>query len=190
MVALDPTNLRRWYDQGLEDLRYKYDCQPGDLVVDVGAYEGEWSTRMIREHKVRAVAIEPTDAIDRWNEGAVIKKAAWICDGVVEMSRDKFASSIYGDNLKFTNCIDLAEFLKQAGPVKVLKINIEGSEYAVLKHLINQAALGEVENIQVQFHTIKDEIYQTWYAHIAQDLSETHFLTWRYDFVWENWKRK
>lgn len=188
MVALDPNNLRTWYAEGLEDLRYKYTLQPGDLVLDIGAYEGSWSQRMINEHGVRAICVEPTSAIDGFAQGQVIKAAAGTEKGILKMSNQAFASSIYGDDLIKYPCIDIAELVKSLDNIKVCKVNIEGAEYLVIDHLIETGAIDNIGNLQVQFHTIQGQPYEQWYNALAEKLSKTHQLSWQYKFVWENWE--
>jgi hypothetical protein len=45
-----------------------------------------------------------------------------------------------------------------------------------------------IKEIQVQFHLV--EGYQQMYEAIGNELNKTHCLTYRYPFVWENWRRK
>jgi hypothetical protein len=71
----------------------------------------------------------------------------------------------------------------------LLKINIEGGEYEVLPRLISTGVIKGVDNLQLQFHKLGPESESQMTA-IQLQLSMTHELTWRYRWVWENWKRK
>ena len=71
--------------------------------------------------------------------------------------------------------------------VNLLKINIEGGEFPLLKYCIINKLTNKFENIQVQFHTFVNFAVQK-RAAIQKKLNETHFLTYNYNFVWENWQ--
>jgi hypothetical protein len=47
-----------------------------------------------------------------------------------------------------------------------------------------------IDELQVQFHIVEGQDYQTAYKELSDRLSKTHFITWRYPFCWENWKRR
>jgi hypothetical protein len=72
--------------------------------------------------------------------------------------------------------------------VDLIKINIEGDEFPLLKNLIDNNKTNLFKDIQVQFHQfIPDSINKrNW---IREKLSLTHTLTYDYEFVWENWKK-
>ena len=51
------------------------------------------------------------------------------------------------------NCIDLAEFIRELpAPVKLLKMDIEGAEIAVLNHLIDTGVIDRVDLAVVETH--------------------------------------
>ena len=69
----------------------------------------------------------------------------------------------------------------------MIKINIEGSEYDLLEHLIETYFIANIGNIQVQFHNFIDNAKERM-RNIQTNLAKTHKLTYQYEFVWENWK--
>ena len=71
----------------------------------------------------------------------------------------------------------------------LLKMNIEGGEYEVLPRLIETGLILAVDNLQIQFHPIDSQSPGRMKA-IQLALEKTHELTWRYQWVWENWKRR
>lgn len=196
MISLDPQSLRKWYDEGLESLRYSYDLPQGAYILDLGAYEGEWSERMIRldrneEKDLTAICVEPTEAIRGFGYAKeIIRAVAGVKNGTIGMSNDMFASSIYGDSKTDFEEIDTAELIMKYPPFALAKVNIEGYEYEVLNHLIDKGAITRLANIQVQFHLIDGVPCETWYEKLAERLRETHELTWQYKFCWENWTLK
>ena len=68
-----------------------------------------------------------------------------------------------------------------------MKINIEGGEYELLEHLIEEKLMADIANIQVQFHDFIPGAQARMEA-IQQELKKTHSLTYQYLFVWENWR--
>jgi len=67
----------------------------------------------------------------------------------------------------------------------VVKINCEGAEYAIIDDLDRSGWLGNIPEIFIQHHKIKDweELYKT----MAEKLSKTHKLTNQIK-TWQLWK--
>jgi len=197
MIGLDKQSLDTWYGQGLEQLRYNYDLPQGSYLLDLGAYEGEWTQRMIRDERYedrdfKAICVEPTDAIRGFGYAQeIIRAVAGTKSGTIEMGGGMFATSVYSqDNRREFDEVDTAELIERFPSFALVKMNIEGAEYDVLNHLIDKGVITRLTNIQVQFHTIEGVPYEQWYEKLAARLSETHELTWRYPFCWENWTIK
>ena len=72
--------------------------------------------------------------------------------------------------------------------IDLLKLNIEGAEYAVLQDMAKKNLLIKCKDIQVQFHTFVED-YGNQYDTIKAELLKTHCTTYSYPFVWENFKR-
>ena len=70
-----------------------------------------------------------------------------------------------------------------------MKINIEGGEFDLLDQLIKSKLVTRIDNIQVQFHNFFDNSKDRREG-IRKQLKQTHYLTYDYYFVWENWKLK
>ena len=71
----------------------------------------------------------------------------------------------------------------------MIKINIEGGEFEFLENIIKSELVTKFDNIQVQFHDFvpNSDIRM---SEIQKELSKTHYLTYQFEYVWENWKRK
>lgn len=53
-------------------------------------------------------------------------------------------------------CVDIAEYIKNINkPIKVLKIDVEGAEYVILEHLINEELIQDIEFIYCEDHERK-----------------------------------
>ena len=71
----------------------------------------------------------------------------------------------------------------------LLKLNIEGGEYAVLNRLIFSGDINKINNIQVQFHKIKKSSSED-RLNIVRSPRKTHTRSWYFPWVWENWEIK
>jgi len=192
-VALGPA-LQDWQRENLEHTRYEYDLSFNDLVIDIGAYKGEWAERIYNEFRCSMILIEPTEYIRSFpeHEGKVkiINKAASTHNGKLQFGGGAYYTSVFEQGTHEYECFDICSLLETCGEIALMKVNIEGSEYDILNHIIDNKQHLKIKNIQVQFHTIEGVPYERWYNEIAEKLSKTHELTWRTPFVWENWRIK
>ena len=96
--------------------------------------------------------------------------AAWVYDGSVQLQqheggtgfRDGVASSITPDwmhpdmvSAVDVPCVDFAElllYLTDPGDFVVVKLDIEGAEYAVCRRLLQTSAIARVRVLHVEFH--------------------------------------
>ena len=69
----------------------------------------------------------------------------------------------------------------------LLKINIEGEEYAVLDTLYKNNMLTRIDNIQIQTHPFVKKA-RAKYMKMDYQLNTTHKKTYFYPWIWENWK--
>lgn len=70
-----------------------------------------------------------------------------------------------------------------------MKINIEGSEYELLDSLIKTGNIKRIRNLQIQFHSwIDDSSLKR--ENIRIKLCNTHYETYCFPFIWENWTLK
>lgn len=198
IMKIRPADSRQWYaDNGDATLRQEYDLTEHSVVFDIGASVGDWCVPMYNRYKCNIHAFEPTDLYKTcysriWDKPKVklYKKAAYNYDGLLNLGIDENEASIYHDtNILSVECIDFKKFIRDNNfnEIDLIKINIEGAEYPLLLDLIDGGVIGAFRNMQIQFHII--EGFESQYDVIAQKLSATHHLTWRYPFVWENWSR-
>lgn len=73
--------------------------------------------------------------------------------------------------------------------IDLMKINIEGGEQDLWEHTIDNGYVERIKNIQVQFHDFVPTSEHCM-QNIQASLSQTHYLTYQYPFVWENWRIK
>ena len=164
-----------WFKHKLEHIRYEYAIKPDDYVIDLGSYQRTWADEIERRYGCQV------DCFD-----LLINRAAWIYDGVLKFTNE--ADQAHGtESGEFeSECFNIVNFLNRK--VRLMKINIEGAEYPILNHIIKSGKIKMIKEIQVQFHMIDG--YAEMYDEIGNELNKTHRLTYRYPFVWENWRLK
>jgi FkbM family methyltransferase len=103
------------------------------------------------------------------------------------------ASSVFdkSDEKEEVQIVSVKEFLEQhkISQVDLIKINIEGGEYELLEDILDSNMINVFNDIQVQFHDFFPEAKNRM-NRIQERLAETHELTYQYEFIWENWRKK
>jgi hypothetical protein len=199
LVTLNEEHQARWNAEEAEHLRFEYDLQPDDVVIDLGAYRGEWAEAIYQRYLCRLVVVEPSDAIIGFPHGRIVKRAALDKDGAMEFGGAYYHTSQFaGPDFGFTTypCFDINRLIREYDEIALLKINIEGGEFLVMPRILSEGLQTRIRNFQIQFHYIEDggrwtkreceDLYKAIYALLAQ----SHDLEWRYDFCWESWKRR
>jgi FkbM family methyltransferase len=185
-VTLNENSLAAWQHGNLEHIRYEYDLKPASIVIDLGAYQGEWATEIHARYGCQVIVVEPTEYIRDFKYGLIINKAAGTHEGKMSFGGRAYYSSAFEDGDHEYECTDINPLLESFPKIDLLKINIEGSEYLLLDHIISSGLHARVINFQIQFHQIAGVPYQKWYEEISKQLSLTHKLTWHYPYCWEN----
>lgn len=188
------------------DLLYEADLASDDVVLDIGAYTGEWAEKLLEGHSAKVLAFEP----DPRNFSKLAKKSKsnpsltalayglGSKDESVAISLEFMGSTIYpgkakADGIKYAEaCIrDIAGAWQELGleQVALMKINIEGAEFPLLERMIEADLLRRVDCFLIQFHEWHPGAYGR-RKRIRRALSQTHSLNWDYHFVWEKWSIK
>jgi FkbM family methyltransferase len=193
-ISIHPENTRRGNETGLEYMRYEQDyLQPGDTVLDLGAYEGEFARKINDKYGCHVICVEPTSAItglQRNDSFTVINKACATYNGKMRFGGQYYYTSAYQDGYSWRDfdCFDIATlFNREYG---LVKINIEGYEYDLLRYLLEGDLISLCRVLQIQFHFISGRDSVSEYRAIYDKLLETHQLQWCCDFVWEQWKKR
>jgi FkbM family methyltransferase len=192
--------MNDWFkDDGDNTLRINYNLDETSLVVDLGGYEGKFSQKIYDVYNCNIICFEPCshffEKIKMRFHG--IDKIKIYNSGVGNLTETKVlyrcedSTSFYckvGDHSESSNIISFDSFVKNIKKIDLLKINIEGGEYDLLDHIIQNDLQEKIINIQVQFHrNIKNcEVRR---KNIQELLKKTHALTYNYDFIWENWHK-
>ena len=190
-----------WNDRGDETLRLDYPLDSNSIVVDAGGFEGKWAHSICEKYDSTVYVLEPIKGffeeiktkLSSFPKTVLLNYALTnkTCDAV--MSVDGWGSSLFDPEanlLESIKCLDVAEFLElyNISNIDLLKLNIEGSEYDVLEKVIEDGIVDIIDNIQVQFHSFVDNCVER-RNNIREHLKKTHYETYCYEFVWENWKK-
>lgn len=200
MVKYDNSNdVRRWFiDGGDSRFRYDYPLNNNSVVFDVGGYEGSWAENINKKFKPNLYIFEPVkkyfDLIQTkfTNEDNVKVYNLGLSDSnkdlEINLLNDGSSIFIKSQNTETIKLVDIVTFMEEndINTIDLLKLNIEGSEYELLEHLIRKNKIKNIKNIQVQFHDFVDYAIDR-RDRIREFLSKTHKETYCYNFVWENW---
>jgi FkbM family methyltransferase len=185
------------------DLLYDVPLRPGDVVLDVGAYRGEWAEGMLARHRCRLYAFEPDPTSFphlverlRGHAGAVpCEYGLGGADREAELALAAFGSSVFGADGAFgsrtVRIRDVAAVFDELGleRVDLLKINIEGGEFDLLDRLLGTPWIDRVRLLMVQFHEWHPHAHRRRWA-IRRALRRTHREVWCYSWIWELWARE
>lgn len=189
-----------------ESLRYEYPLTQDSIVIDAGGYEGNWFRVIYERYGCHIHVFEPV--YDYWLQCCLV--AHRIAGKLPEENKIKVfrlglggsfkteSFGVSGDSAgKFCPCetkqdvsiVDASEIVRAAGDVDLLKLNIEGYEYDVIKDLVKSGQILRVKNIQVQCHFNFPEARKA-YNEMRESLLKTHEPQWDSEPVWQNWLRK
>lgn len=179
---------------------------PDSLVLDVGAYTGEWAEEVIALSNPKILAFEP----DPLNFNQLQKRAESLPGltpfdyglgdktETVKISQEFLGSSVFnaGDDtsgMKTADAriVDIAEAWQSLSldQVDLMKVNIEGSEFPLFERMIEADLLRKVDCFMIQFHEWHPGAYHRRWK-IRRALRKTHRPVWDYHFIWEKWELK
>jgi len=191
----------RWReDDGDHILNLDYSLCEDSVVFDVGGYKGSFTEKINKKYGCKIFCFEPIPVyykalVDKFKDDENITVLPYVIydyngKGFIYMAKD--SSGLFNQNRdKYTvqyRTMDSVMNELNITFIDLLKLNVEGSEYSIIKHIIENDFIKKVDNIRVQFHVFVED-YMKKYNYLQEQLSKTHFLTFRYSFVWENWKK-
>jgi FkbM family methyltransferase len=186
-------------DNGDKTHRLWYELSPNSTVFDVGGYEGQWASDIFAMYCCSIYVFEPvarfaTNIQKRFSRNPKITVYPFGLASETRKARiscEQDSSSVYKSGRK-SEAVDLrkaSDFIEQNNieAIDLMKINIEGGEYELLDHLVEDDLVKRIMNIQVQFHDFVPNAQARMQA-IQTQLAKTHHPTYQYPFVWENWR--
>jgi FkbM family methyltransferase len=199
---LPDTTIQAWIAaNGDRTFRLNYDLNPNSIVFDAGGYQGQWASDIFSRFLCHIHIFEPipeyaSEIRERFARNERISVNNFGLAGtnrfdIVQINAE--ASSIFPDAAAGAVCrakfstVDKYLHMSNINRVDLLKINIEGMEYEVLEHLLENGLISIFQDIQVQFHASISGAEQRM-RDLQKRLSSTHHLTYQFPFVWENWR--
>ncbi len=178
------------------------------VVIDAGAYVGEWVAQIADRYGCTVYAFEPGPGFFTQLEAAVgdrphvhlFDHGLGAEDTRSRLALDGPGSSIYADVAPRAGgragsmgevdveIRDVATALDRLGleRIDLLKLNIEGAEYDVIERLVQTGWLPRIDQILVQFHEWHPHAHRRRRA-IRAALARDHVEQWNYPWVWERW---
>lgn len=193
---------KKWVsDRGDSTLRLNYNLTSESVVFDLGGYKGDFSEKIYAQYQCNIYIFEPVTSFyegvcERFRGNNKIKVFNFGLsdeDSSIEINLNNDGSSVFisRGEVEIIEVKNITSFIEQNDIHKVdlIKINIEGGEYQVLPALIDSGFINNIGDVQVQFHDFIEEAVVK-RSEIRERLKDTHYLTYDYWFVWENWRRK
>lgn len=187
-----------------EKIRYEYDLNEDSVVFDLGAYSGSFIEGIYNKYHCNIYAFEPLPSIfektkRKFNNNKIKLFNFGLLNRNFEtkMKNQGMSSSLFSVHNEGEKIIikDINEVVSGFDRIDLIKINIEGGEYDLLEHILNNGDISIYKNIQIQYHTANDK-RQNCYANakklikkITNELHKTHNLKWWFP-IWESWEIK
>jgi len=191
--------LGDFYRAGGNELLSDIPVESTDIVLDIGAYKGEWTSSIFIRYGCQCHLYEPVKSFydicfQKFKVNPFIKvfNAAIgnsMRQGVFHLSDNGTSEFIKEKQEKvIAPVIDIKSVLDDLSDSKIgcLKINIEGGEYELMERLNEVNYNSRIKCFLIQFHQQPSD-YLKRYENIVRDLSKTHSRVWSYDMVWEKW---
>lgn len=189
----------------MEEFRLQYPLDSDSLVLDAGAYRGDFIDWCRKRWGCEVIAFEPcsefADGVQERFEGdrkvrvlrcGVSGKTESVPIAVRGDSTSAFALDV-GSPAETVTLLDVVDALDLVGrpQVDLFKINIEGGEYPLLERMIEKDLLRRVRFFQIQFHGIGSDEPGPARDRIRAALNRTHFEEWCVNGgQWESWARR
>jgi FkbM family methyltransferase len=208
-LSVCESNKLIWYKKnGDRTLRVEYGLNHSAVVYDIGGYEGDWAAEISARYACKIYVFEPVlsfvkDLEKRFGNNPMIRVFPYGLageDGEMLISHLAEGSSVFRDTNNLNETTEEKELIQlraidsiieelNTPHIALMKINIEGGEFELLECLLKNGLHMNIENLQIQFHDFVPDALNRM-NNIKSRLKETHYLTYEYVFVWENWKRK
>jgi FkbM family methyltransferase len=196
-------------DKGDQTHRVDYPLTEDSIVLDVGAYRGDWAAEIAARYNPWLYLFEPiTTNVEllrqrfHCNSKVVIFPfALGDGDGTALLSDAADATRVtpLGRMLETVNErssieVEIRDSAAIVAPlcrpeIDLIKLNVESAEYEIVPRLYGAGLLPLIRFFQIQFHPFP-EGYEEMYSQCRIALGKSHQLNYEYPFVWEGWSRK
>ena len=191
------------------DLLVDVELPAGAVVLDVGAYEGHWSTRVLAHAERHGQTDLHIHAFEPDPSSVELFRRALGADRRVALhpfglgGRDRTemlavggaGSSVFvapdAPGFHGAEAVELRDVdgvLRSLGieRIDLVKVNIEGGEYELFDRFHDTGWLGRTGTVFVQFHEFAPDAYRA-RRRVRRALEHTHRCTWSHTWVFERW---
>jgi FkbM family methyltransferase len=183
---------------GNNTCRLDHPLDESSLIFELGSHVGEGTQRFLDTFGSKIYAFEPVEKAyhllyERFR-GTRVRcfnlGLGATCETLYVSEADD-GSSITKQGDVPIEIVSMEWFLKRhyIEFVDLLDVNIEAAEYDLFDHMIEKDLVRKFGNIQVQFHDYIPNADGRMAA-IHEAFSRTHELTYRFPYVYENWRLK
>lgn len=141
----------------------------GQSIETFKRYCPDWQSWMIHSFEPVKACIERLKSYQSNANFKLHPYAAWIHDGEVSLFEDQDSLRLYGSSIIETKnnvavvgnkvpCIDISNWIDksfQSEDIVVLKLDVEGAEYAIIDRLIETGVIEKINTLYVEFHRQK-----------------------------------
>lgn len=187
-------------------LLHEADLDKNSIVIDAGAYTGDWAQEILEKYSPTIYAFEPDprnykqlrQKMDSIRSVVTYSFGLGAKTETLHMTLEHLGSSMFydasvkkGTPLAEVEIKDISTVWTSLAldRVNFMKINIEGAEFPLLERMIECSLVAKVDCFLIQFHEWHPDAYKR-RRKIRAALSDTHRLVWDYHFVWEKWLLK
>ena len=206
--------VRRFFQASIRDrdLLIDVDLPDGAVVLDVGAFVGEWSERVLdradrtgrRPLEIHAfepvpnairqlrrnLGEEPRVHVHEYGLGGGDREEDLVVSGPgSSVCAPAEAEAVLGRTRVPIRDVDAALTALGVDGVALAKVNIEGGEFELIDRLHATGWLPRIRCFIVQFHEFAPAAHAGRRRNRRQ-LSETHKCTWSFPWVYERWDRR
>tara|TARA_R110002020_G_scaffold225140_3_gene435239 strand:- start:473 stop:1087 length:615 start_codon:yes stop_codon:yes gene_type:complete len=202
-IHLNKDSLNKWFsDDGDNTHNLRHNLNKDSIVIDIGAYTGNWISQMLPKYKCKYYALEPVkqfyDVLYKRFENS--KDVIPVMCGIsthkqkrkIDISNDgssAFHNSNQGVQILLYN-IEYFMEMYEIEKIDLVQINIEGMEYELLNHWVENGVLEKIKKLQIQFHQIDGFDFKQARHKIQNCLLNSGFKKYfDYPFVWEAWEK-
>jgi FkbM family methyltransferase len=177
---------------------YDYKINENSIVFDVGGLHGNWSNVIIEKYNPYVYIFEPitehyNKLVERFKDNIkvkIFKAGLFNEDCYKEINIDWDASGLYasGGRKELIELKKMSTILREnnISVVNLIEINIEGSEYPLLKDIISENIINKFENILIQYHRVYPDCVNE-RNKINSLIEKTHKQIFCKEFIWEGW---
>jgi len=191
-----------WYEAEGDKTRYcSWPLDRNSVVIDIGAYHGDWSKRMADRYDCTIHSFEPAPM--------AFEMAAKVLGGYSKVHLYNFA--LGEENKTFSlgdahrdgaglhkntppvieaKMRDMVEVFRDQhiDHVDLVSVNIEGGEFYLFPYIISTGLVNIISRFMIQWHHIFNTAGREMIC-IQEGLAKTHRMRWNHG-SWEAWERK